>query len=66
MTTMGLIRVFTELAVPDLLQRYSDRALPAVAQRGSRVLAPLRPSRGRRDRHRHAALVGMIRATCWG
>jgi phosphohistidine swiveling domain-containing protein len=25
---------FTELAVPDLLQRYRDRALPAVAQRG--------------------------------
>jgi rifampicin phosphotransferase len=26
--------VFTELAVPDLLQRYRDRALPPVAQRG--------------------------------
>ena len=27
-------RVFTDLAVPDLLQRYRDRALPPVAQRG--------------------------------
>ncbi|HEX6757497.1 MAG TPA: PEP/pyruvate-binding domain-containing protein, partial [Propionibacteriaceae bacterium] len=27
-------RIFTELAVPDLLQRYRERALPAVAQRG--------------------------------
>jgi rifampicin phosphotransferase len=26
--------VFTDLAVPDLLQRYRERALPAVAQRG--------------------------------
>ena len=26
--------VFTDLAVPDLLQRYRDRALPPVAQRG--------------------------------
>ncbi len=26
--------VFTDLAVPELLQRYRDRALPAVAQRG--------------------------------
>ena len=26
--------VFTDVAVPDLLQRYRDRALPAVAQRG--------------------------------
>jgi rifampicin phosphotransferase len=27
-------KIFTELAVPDLLQRYRERALPAVAQRG--------------------------------
>jgi rifampicin phosphotransferase len=27
-------RVFTDLAVPDLLQRYRERALPPVAQRG--------------------------------
>jgi phosphohistidine swiveling domain-containing protein/CheY-like chemotaxis protein len=27
-------RIFTDLAVPDLLQRYRDRALPPVAQRG--------------------------------
>jgi rifampicin phosphotransferase len=27
-------RVFTDVAVPDLLQRYRERALPAVAQRG--------------------------------
>src|SRR4029453_14859751 len=27
-------KVFTDLAVPDLLQRYRERALPTVAQRG--------------------------------
>ena len=48
---------FTALAVPDLLQRYRERGCPRGAARIAELSAPLRPSRRRRNRSRHATLV---------
>src|SRR4249920_578290 len=40
-------KIFTELAVPDLLQHYRERALPAVAQRGLQAFTNTTFSSGR-------------------